>query len=75
MQHILCDIVILTCYNKERMLSRNSGGFLMTVDGAAADDAMHFLAEYELECVSPIPRRVQTETLTLASAAGSRGFK
>ena len=47
----------------------------MTVDGAAADDAMHFLAEYELECVSPIPRRVQTETLTLASAAGSRGFK
>lgn len=77
MQHILCDIVILSCYNKDRMLSRNPGGLLMTVNGPAADDAKHFLAEYELKSGFPIARRGQTQTemLALASATGSRGFK
>ena len=49
----------------------------MTFNGPAADDAKHFLAEYELKSGFPIARRGQTQTemLALASATGSRGFK
>ncbi len=51
----------------------------MIVNGPAADNAPHFPAEYQLNggFAILIPRRgqTQTETLTLVSATGSRGFK
>jgi hypothetical protein len=64
MQHFLCDIVILTCDNGERMVAGNLEGFHISVRAAAAEKAAYIL----LACapkngVPPnIFRRGQTKT-------------